>query len=141
MTLYQNRTTGEIRDLGSELISAWKLANNPKLEQWDSYIIHSAHSTPPQPDWITFKTTALNSSSLNSILASAYQLVPVAAGSLAPALLLAEQGNITDFSIAWNAICEAVAVSPEAISDFVLVAESCNLPEAFISSLDPFKNK
>lgn len=91
----------------------------------------------PTPDWTTFKTTALGSSSLNSILAAAYQTVPVAAGALAPALLAAEQGNINDFAIAWAAICTAVTVPPEVITGFVSVATSCNLPAAFVAALWP----
>lgn len=92
---------------------------------------------PPAPDWITFKTTALNSTSLNAILAEAYQSIPVAAGALAPALLLAEQGNITDFAISWAAICGAVTVPPEVVAGFVSVAEACNLPEAFVAVFEP----
>ena len=91
----------------------------------------------PVPDWATFKTTALNSSSLNSILSAAYGVVPVAAGALAPALLAAEQGRISDFAASWSAICAAVPVDPQVITGFVGVANDCNLPADFVAALQP----
>lgn len=91
----------------------------------------------PTPDWATFKSTALNSSSLNSILAAAYGVVPVAAGALPPALLAAEQGRTSDFSASWSAICAAVPVDLQVITGFVGIATDCNLPVDFIAALTP----
>jgi hypothetical protein len=92
---------------------------------------------PPAPDWSTFKVTALNSSSLNAIVANAFQAAPVAAASLAPALLRAEEQGPSDFAAAWSAICAAVTVPPEVIAGFQQVATACNLPDAFVAALDP----
>lgn len=92
---------------------------------------------PPTPDWAAFKTVALNSATLNQILAAAYQSAPVAAGALAPALLRAEGNGSDDFAAAWRAICAAVPVPPEVIAGFQQVAKSCDLPQHFIDALSP----
>jgi hypothetical protein len=92
---------------------------------------------PPTPDWATFKVTALSSDSLNAILAAAFQIAPVAAASLAPALLRAEDQGSADFAAAWSAICSAVPVPPEVIGGFQAVATQCNLPTEFIAALSP----
>jgi hypothetical protein len=42
MSLYQNNTTGEVRDIDASRISAWTTAGNPKAAQWQAY-------TPPPP--------------------------------------------------------------------------------------------
>jgi hypothetical protein len=91
----------------------------------------------PTPDWAKFKVTALSSDSLNTILADAFQIAPVAAASLAPALLQAEYAGPTDFAAAWSAICSAVPVPPEVIGGFQAVATQCNLPTEFIAALSP----
>jgi hypothetical protein len=92
---------------------------------------------PPTPDWATFKVTALSSDSLNTILADAFQIAPVAAASLAPALLRAEYAGPTDFAAAWSVICAAVPVAPDVISGFQQVAMDCHLPDEFIAALSP----
>lgn len=94
----------------------------------------------PGPDWGTFKTTALNSTSLNAIVAEAFQAAPVAAASLAPALLRAESYGPADFSSAWSAICAAVEVAPEVIDGFQQVATTCHLPEEFVAALSGSAN-
>lgn len=116
-------------------------AYDPATQQldWDgsSYLVVELPPPAPAPDWATFKATALNSASLNAILIDAYQSVPVAAGALAPALLVAEQGNASDFAASWATICAAVTVPVEVIAGFVAVATSCNLPAEFIEALSP----
>lgn len=92
---------------------------------------------PPTPDWATFKATALNSDTLNQIQGAAYQTAPVAAGSLAAALLLADGNGWADFAAAWAKICAAVPVPLEAIAGFQQVAAACHLPEAFVEALQP----
>lgn len=96
---------------------------------------------PPVADWAAFKATALSSSSLNSILANAYQVVPVAASALAPALLHAEQGDCGDFTAAWALIRAAVTVADAVIEGFQQVAEACNLPPEFIAALAPGRER
>lgn len=114
---------------------------DPATQQlsWDGtgYVVEPFPPAPPVPDWITFKAVALSSSSLNGVMASAYQSCPVAAGALAPALLRAEQGEIADFEAAWSAICAAVTVPQGLASGFQDTAASCHLPEEFIAALSP----
>ena len=89
----------------------------------------------PAPDWATFKSTALNSATLNAIVADAFKSAPVAAASLAPALLRAEGNGSSDFAAAWSAICAAVPVPAEVIAGFQQVATGCNLPDEFVAAL------
>lgn len=107
----------EVRPATEEEISIYDLANSPA------------------PDWGTFKTTALNSSTLNSILVEAFSIVPVASSALAPALLRCETGDYKDFEGSWATICGALEVPVDAIQAFVDVAKSCHLPDAFIKTL------
>lgn len=137
MNLYRNTVTGEIRELDPELIASWQAVGNPKASQWEPYSPPSPQPSEPQPDWATFKTQAIESVALNTILLEAYSSAPVAAGALASALLRAEQGNIADFCSTWAAICAAVPSSLTSIPGFQQVASACNLPLEFINSLDP----
>jgi hypothetical protein len=92
---------------------------------------------PPAPDWARFKAVAMGSDTLNAILATAYQTVPVAAGALAPALMRCEAGGVADFATAWSMCCTAANVPSEVIAGFVGVATACHLPEEFVAALGP----
>ena len=87
-------------------------------------------------DWPRFKRIALNSDTLNQIIASAYESAPVAAGALASALLRAESGDVSDFADAWKKITRAVDVPSEVITGFVGVATACQLPPDFVAALE-----
>jgi hypothetical protein len=100
---------------------------------------YDAANQPP-PDWARFKRVALGSDTLNAILATAYQSVPVAAGALASALLRAESGDCADFAAAWSAITRAVPVSSEVAAGFAGVARACSLPSEFVAALQPSPN-
>jgi hypothetical protein len=136
MATYRSVITAEIREIPAELYAAWQAAGNPKASAWEPWEV-TPPPPPPSPDWTQFKATALGSVSLNSIMADAYQSVPVAAGALAAALLRAEQGEHQDFAITWAAIGQAVTVPPEAAAGFVGVATACNLPADFVAALQP----
>jgi len=114
---YRQRWT--VRDATDEEIAAYDAAN------------------PPTPDWSGFKATAMGSDTLNAILTTAYQSVPVAAGALAPALMRCEAGEYADFATAWSLCCSAASVPPEVIAGFVGVATACNLPAEFVAVLGP----
>jgi len=86
-------------------------------------------------DWARFKRIALNSDTLNQIIAAAYDSAPVAAGALASALLRAESGDVTDFADAWKKITRAVSVPAEVTTGFVGVAQACQLPADFVAAL------
>jgi hypothetical protein len=126
-----------IYDSGAEQIVPTEAIDTDALVVTRGWNVLPLPPPAPVPDWTTFKNTALNSSSLNLVLTAAYGVVPVAAGALAPALLAAEQGRVSDFASSWSAICAAVSVDPQVIAGFTDVASSCNLPLDFIEALNP----
>lgn len=149
MALFFNPQAGVV-EIDSAVYDSWVAADNPKADYyqpipdqpspqhyWDGEQWLSPPPPPPTPDWATFKATALNSATLNQILAAAYQACPVAAGALAPALLRAEGNCSGDFAAAWATICAAVPVPLEVIAGFQQVAVACHLPEAFVEVLQP----
>lgn len=149
MAFFFNPQTGVVQ-IDSEVYDSWLATGNPKADYyqpipdrpgsqhyWDGNQWLQPPPLPPLAEWDTFKATALNSSSLNEILASAYQVAPVAAGALAPALLKAEAGVPADFQAAWATIVKVVAVPSSVIESFQDVAKSCNLPSDFVQALAP----
>jgi hypothetical protein len=85
-----------------------------------------------QPDWNTFKQTAVASPSLNAFVGELMSIAPVAASALPATLLLLESGVYTDFENTWNAIKTFTTVPEALVAEFVALAESCNLPQEFI---------
>lgn len=149
MALFFNPQAGVV-EIDSAVYDSWVAVDNPKADYyrpipdqpspqhyWDGEQWLSPPPPPPTPDWATFKTVALNSATLNQIQAAAYQTAPVAAGSLAAALLLADGNGWADFAAAWAKICAAVPVAPDVIAGFQQVAAACHLPEAFVEALQP----
>jgi hypothetical protein len=133
-----------------DLFATWVETGNPKADDWaeqppapaaDALWLDGAWVVPPppepMPDWARFKRIALNSDTLNRIIASAYESAPVAAGALASALLRAESGDVSDFADAWKKITRAVDVPAEVITGFVGVATACQLPPDFVAALSP----
>ena len=88
---------------------------------------------PGAPDWNTFKTTAVASPSLNAFVGELMSVAPVAATALPATLLLLESGTYTDFENTWTAIENATTVPADLITEMTALAESCNLPEEFVS--------
>lgn len=88
---------------------------------------------PGAPDWNTFKTTAVSSTKLNNFVGNLMSVAPVAATALPATLLLLESGTYTDFENTWTAIENATTVPAALITEMVALAESCNLPEEFVS--------
>ena len=84
-------------------------------------------------DWNTFKTTAVASTKLNTFVRSLIKTLPVAATALPATLLLIESGNYKDFENTWTAIENATSVPAALITEMTTLAESCNLPEEFVS--------
>lgn len=88
-------------------------------------------------DWSTFKGYALQHAGVNAAIAAAIPAAPAAALALPSALLQCEAGKIGDFAACWRAVAQASHVSPDLIAELVGVAQSCQLPEAFITALTP----
>lgn len=88
---------------------------------------------PGAPDWNTFKQTAVSSTNLNTFVGNLMSIAPVAATALPATLLLIESGNYQDFENTWTAIENATTVPTDLITEMTALAESCNLPEAFVN--------
>jgi hypothetical protein len=88
-----------------------------------------------QPDWTRFKAHVLANPGINAALATALTTVPAAATALAPTLLRAEQGDVTDFAAAWAAVMQAAPLAPEVLTELVSLALDCNLPQEFVEAL------
>jgi hypothetical protein len=88
---------------------------------------------PGAPDWNTFKTTAVASTTLNTFVGGLITTAPVAAAALPATLLLIEGGNYTDFENNWTAIENATTVPAELITEMTTLANDCNLPEEFVN--------
>ena len=84
-------------------------------------------------DWNTFKQSAVASINLNTFVAELMSVAPVAATALPATLLLLESGTYTDFENTWTAIENATTVPAALITEMTALAESCNLPEEFVS--------
>ena len=60
-------------------------------------------------------------------------VAPVAATALPVTLMSLELGNFNDFMNVWGAIENATTVPADLITEMTTLAESCNLPEEFVS--------
>ena len=83
-------------------------------------------------DWNTFKTTALSSPRLNTLLGEVLTVAPVVGTAFPATFLGLENGNYSDFIAVWQAINAVVEVPAELIQEFVTLATACNLPQEFI---------
>ena len=87
------------------------------------------------PDWTTFKTTALSSPGLNTLLGEVLTVAPVVGTAFPATFLELENSKYDDFTVVWNAINAVVEVPTELITEFTTLAGSCNLPQEFIAIL------
>jgi hypothetical protein len=107
-------------------------------QEWDEIISTIPEPEPQpepegQPDWNTFKQTAVASPSLNTFVGELMSIAPVAATALPVTLMSLELGNFQDFMTVWGTIENATTVPAELIEEMTALAESCNLPEEFVS--------
>lgn len=114
---------------------------DPATQQldWDgtTYLVVPLPPPPPQPDWSRFKAAILSNAAVNAMLAAALTSAPAAATALAPTLLLAEQGQVADFRVAWAAVLTAEPLPPDVLAALVALAQDCLLPEGFVEALSP----
>jgi hypothetical protein len=90
--------------------------------------------TPPiPPNWDLFKISAISSESLNALLGQLLVSAPILATAFPATVLQLESGKYDDFIIVWNGINSVIEVPSTLIEEFTALAESCNLPEKFIS--------
>jgi len=107
-------------------------------DEWDAIVAtipepEPMPEMPGAPDWNTFKQTAVASTNLNTFVGNLMTIAPVTATALPATLLLLESGTYTDFENTWTAIENATTVPVDLITEMVALAESCSLPEEFVS--------
>lgn len=106
-------------------------------QEWDA-IIATIPAPEPQlevpgaPDWITFKSKALESTELNLILGEVLKIAPAVGITFPAAFFQLENGKYEDFILIWNTILTLVEVSPKFIQSVNMLAVSCNLPKEFV---------
>jgi hypothetical protein len=90
---------------------------------------------PPKPDakWSEFKRQAIASVTLNTFVGTLITVAPVAATTLPVTLMSLELGNFNDFMNVWGTIENATTVPADLITEMTTLAESCNLPQEFVS--------
>lgn len=119
--------------------------------QWDNILIEydeggqgwwpiSCLTLIDDTDWPTFKTAIFSNAALGQIILRAQGVVPLAAFSLAASFYKAEAGDIADFAACWRAILSAVPIERSILDSLQQTAHDCNLPQAFIDSLQPQNN-
>ena len=108
--------------------------------QWadGAYSVVPLPPPPLQPDWPRFKLAAFTSPDIKASLSSALGTNTTAATALAATLLRAEQGDITDFTVAWSAVLAAAPLAPDVLTELVSLAQECELPEGFVAALQGF---
>lgn len=129
---------------------------DPEIERWDwddslgQYVIINLREeeenrpvppidppTPPiPPDWDLFKSTAITSVNLNTLLGELLTTAPILATAFPVTFLELENGKYSDFITIWNTINSVTQVSSELIEEFVSLSNQCNLPQEFINILN-----
>jgi hypothetical protein len=102
------------------------------------YPVYQEHvpEPDPNPDWSTFKRTALTDPAANAALVAAMPLAPAAALAIPAALLAAADGrDISDFRAAWLLLRHQNLIPQDVMNAMTTLAKNCNLPAEFISCL------
>jgi hypothetical protein len=97
------------------------------------YLPNAVISPKPDAKWSEFKKQAVSSVELNIFIGNLMTIAPVAATALPVTLMSLELGNFQDFMTVWGTIENATTVPAELIEEMTALAESCNLPEEFVS--------
>ena len=87
----------------------------------------------PQPDWDTFKQSALKLTSLNTLIGGLATTMPIIAYSLLATLLDAETNNYNNFENIWTSIETITTIPAQLITELATLAETCHLPQQFIN--------
>lgn len=87
----------------------------------------------PQPDWKGFKQEFLSYEPLNTIIANAISIIPIAALSFPTTFLECERGNYSDFVDCWTTIKTTMKVSKTLVTHIKERCEFYHLPVEFIN--------
>ena len=107
-----------VRPATPEEIAAWDAANQPP------------------PDWATFKSAMLSSTTVNGALVAAMPAAPSAVMALPAALMaLSSGGDSGDFRACWLMLRRLDLVPQEVLNEVTAAATACHLPQELIGSL------
>jgi hypothetical protein len=107
-----------VRPATEEEVAAWDAANQPA------------------PDWSSFKSAMLSSTTVNAALVAAMPAAPSAVMALPAALMaLAIGGDSGDFRACWLMLRRLELVPQGVLDEVTAAATACHLPQGVISSL------
>ena len=90
----------------------------------------------PEPEWETFKTGIIQSSSMNSAFLSALSSAPIAVSMLTAALTgITNTRGPQDFITAWNTLIQQNLVPPAVVLEVIELATESNIPQDFIDAI------
>jgi len=104
------------------------------------YVIEALPPPPPPPilpRWVDFSSVIMTLPSINLMLGEVIQNAPGLYGGLVVGLQNASEGDSRVFLNSWNTAHSMSLISPELITTVQEIATEYNLPEAFISALEP----
>lgn len=94
----------------------------------------AAIQQPQQPDWKGFASWARDNVALNTAIAAALPLKPVAAGGIGATLLQASQGDLDNFASYFEAVCSAALVTSQQRGAWAdLARDTYHLPADFVA--------
>jgi hypothetical protein len=142
MSLFQNISTGEVREIDDGLMAAWIAAGNPKAQEWAPYTPAPPEPAAPVPDWTDFTGWLYGFPAMAEAMATARassdpQGEPVTTGL--PTAMNEARANqdYPVFAMSWAVFLAASGLSPEHLAEIVAKATACHLPEPFIEALQP----
>lgn len=100
---------------------------------YDSGELISASGTISIPNWDTFEIVVFQSTEIKNFIDVAASKNILVASALPAAFFEAKKGNYNSFRIVWNEIVKISSLDPSVVENIFAVANSCNLPEEFIT--------
>jgi hypothetical protein len=89
---------------------------------------------PPEPRWVEFGDAVIDHPGVAAVVDGAPRRLAIALGV---GLGQAAQGDAKTFAMAWVKALAAGLVTPELAAEVQTLAESFDLPEAFVAGLNP----
>jgi len=105
-----------------------------KEDEQESFVpLAEAPEPIPQPEWEAFKEEFLSYEPLNTIIANAISVIPIAALAFPTTFLDCERGNYTDFQKCWTTIKTTMKVTKTLVNHIKKRCEFYHLPVEFIN--------
>lgn len=108
--------------------------------EWDALV--ALLPQPPKPEeadatinWDTFKQSIVASPELNALLSQVVSKIPLVVIALPTSIMELKVNNYSNFENCWKEITKHITLPQELKDEFVVLAQSCNLPQRFIDIL------